>query len=111
MPRRTATSNRKLVGQAGGSGRRPRRLQPAVLDDEVDHLLQALATRQIGEAEGPLAAHAGGVGLHHVEVDVDIRRQIALVDDEEIRAGDGRAAFARDLLALADRDDIERQIG
>ncbi len=106
-----AASNTKLLGQASGSGGRTGGPQPAMLDNEIDDLLQALAARQVGEAEGPFAAHAGGVAFHDVEIDVHIRRKVTLVDDEEVGASDGRAAFPRDLLALTDRDHIERQVG
>src|SRR5687768_15604005 len=58
--------------------------QPAMLDDKIDHLLQALAARQIGKSERPLAAHAGGVALYDIEIDVHIGGEIALVDDQEI---------------------------
>ena len=60
---------------------------------------------------GRLPRMRRGVALHHVEIDVHIGREIALVDDQEIGARDRRPALARDLLALADRDHIERQVG
>ena len=60
---------------------------------------------------GRLPRMRRGVALHHVEIDVHIGREVALVDDQEIGARDAGPALARDLLALADRDDIERQVG
>jgi len=38
-------------------------------------------------------------------------RQILLVDHQKVRAGDARPALARDFLALADRNHIDRHVG
>ncbi len=86
--------------------------EAAILDDEVDDFLKALAAREVGEAEGGrLPRCFAGVALHHVEIDVHIGSEVALVDDEEVGAGDAGAALPWDLLALADRDDVEREVG
>jgi hypothetical protein len=42
-----------------------------------------------------------GIALHHFERSADIGREIDLVDDEEIRAGDARSALRRNLVAAA----------
>src|SRR6185369_7551160 len=60
---------------------------------------------------GPLTTHASRIRRHDLEIGSDIRSEIHLVDDEEIRAGDSRPTLARDLLALAHADDVKRQIG
>jgi hypothetical protein len=40
-----------------------------------------------------------------------MRRQVGLVDDEQIRAGDAGAALARDLLALGHVDHVDGEVG
>src|SRR5437667_62235 len=44
-----------------------RRAQPALRDDEIDDPLGPVAGLQIGEDEGPLAAHSPRVALHDIE--------------------------------------------
>ena len=51
-----------------------------------------------------------GVALHHAEVGAHVRRQVDLVDDEQIRPRDARAALARDLLSFRDVDDIDGRV-
>src|SRR5215471_158661 len=66
---------------------------------------------RVGEDERSGAAHAACVPLHDIEAGTDQRVEIDLVDNKQIRAGDTRAAFARDLVAGDDVDDVDRQIG
>ena len=66
---------------------------------------------QIGEDEGPRAAHALGLALHGFQRRADIGREIDLVDHQKVGAGDARAALRRDLVAGGDVDDVDGQIG
>ena len=56
-------------------------------------------------------AHLSGVALHHVQVGPDVGCEVGLVDDEEVGAGDARAAFAGDLVPCGDIDDVNGQVG
>ena len=85
--------------------------QPTVLDEEVDHLFRPLPRDRSVKPNGRLPRMLAASALHDVEIDVHIGRKVALVDDEEVRTRDARPALARNFLALADRDDIEREIG
>ena len=85
--------------------------EPASGDDEVDDALDPLPCFKVGEDEGALAAHPLGVAVHDFEAGADQRREIDLVDDEEVGAGDAGAAFARDFVAGGDVDHVDRQIG
>src|SRR5215472_11607458 len=85
--------------------------QPALRDDEVDDIVHAFAQLEVGEDEGAGAAHAARVSVHDLEAGADQWGEIDLVDDEQIGAGDPGAAFARDLVAGGDVNDIDRQIG
>ena len=38
-------------------------------------------------------------------------REVDLVDDQQVRSGDSRAALARDLVAAGDVDHVEREVG
>ena len=51
------------------------------------------------------------VALHHLEAGADQRREVDLVDDEQVGAGDAGPALARDLVAGGDVDDVDRQVG
>src|SRR5260221_1940325 len=78
--------------------------------NEPDHLLEAVTGLEIGELERPLATHLLRVVGHDLERGADHRREVDLVDDEEIRLRDARPALARDLVARGDVDDVERQV-
>ena len=56
---------------------------PALLD-EADHGRQARAGLEVGEHERPLAAHLPGVAIHHLKRRADHRREVDLVDDEQV---------------------------
>ena len=64
----------------------------------------------IGPAAGVQRAHAPGVGFHHRQVGADMRREVGLVDDQQVALGDAGPAFARDLLATGDVDHVQRQV-
>ena len=79
--------------------------------NEGRDLIDAFAFAQIGEHERPLPPHPLGVALHHFERGADVGREVDLVDDEEIGAGDAGAALPRDLLAGGDVDHVEGEVG
>jgi hypothetical protein len=79
--------------------------------DKFDHGIDAIAAAQIGEDKRALAAHAFGIGGHHIQIGADVRGQIGLVDNQQIGAGDAGAAFAGDFFTAGDIDDIQREIG
>src|SRR5829696_5339526 len=85
--------------------------EPARLLDEARHRLDALAGAQVREHERPRAPHPSGVLLHDGEARADMRREVDLVDDEKVGAGDPGTALAWDLLAAGDVDDVDRQVG
>src|SRR4029079_9020493 len=49
--------------------------------------------------------------LHHLQRGADMRRQIGLVDDQEIRPRDAGAALGGNLVAGGDVDHVDGQIG
>src|SRR5918994_6524456 len=93
------------AGTSGSFGK------PARLLDEARYRLDALARTQVREHEGSGAPHSRGILLHDGKARADMRREVDLVDDEEIGAGDARPALARDLLAARYVDDVDREIG
>src|SRR5258706_10114601 len=78
--------------------------QHPLLLDELNHLIEAVTGLEIGELEGAFAAHLLRVVGHDLERGADHRRQVDLVDDEEIGLRDARPALARDLVARGDVD-------
>ena len=95
-----------------GSGARfVNSVQHAAFADESDDFRQALTGFHVAEDERTCAALHLGIMRHDVERGADHRRQIDLVDDQQIGLGDARAALARDLLAGCDVDDVEREVG
>src|SRR4051812_12861132 len=105
MEVRRAPTSRKRAGASRTFA------EPAGLLDEARHRLDALARAQIREHERPPAPHPPGVLLHDGEARADMRREVDLVDDEKVGAGDPGTALARDLLAAGDVDDVDRQVG
>lgn len=75
----------------------------AVLDDQVTdpiaQLVHGLLPRA-GEGEhGAAIAGTCGVGDHLVDVDLDAGRQVRLVDDQQVGAGNASSALAGDVRA------------
>ena len=97
------------VARGGISARSPRLRQTGRWQHEGADLLDPPPVPQPGEQERAVAAHAPRVPLHDLERGADMRRQVRLVDDQQVGASDRRAALARDLLAGGDVDDIDRQ--
>ena len=58
--------------------------EPALFLDEARDLFDALAFAQIGEDEGPAAAHPLRLAFHRLQRSPDMRRQIDLVDHQQI---------------------------
>src|SRR5262245_27893983 len=70
---------------------RPRLLATLVeqlLSNPVDDVREAGACLEIREDERAIAAHRLRVARHDVEAGADVRRQIDLVDHQQVRAGD-----------------------
>ena len=69
---------------------------------------------EVGHDEGFEAfgggAHAGGVGVHHVEVGADIGGEVGFVDDEEVAFGNAGAAFAGNFFASGYVDHVDGEI-
>src|SRR5207237_507047 len=74
------------------------RVEQNVVLNPRDYLVEAFTGLEIREHDRLAAADGRGVELHDVEVRPHIRRQIDLVDDEEVAAGDARASLARDFV-------------
>jgi len=85
---------------------RPSDREHPALDDERDDCVQPNARLQIGHHERSFATHARRVVRHHCERCADVRREVGLVDDEQVRLRDAGAALPRDFLAARDVDDV-----
>ncbi len=83
--------------------------------DVGDDVGQAGLGFEVGHDKGFEAfgggAHAGGVGVHHVEVGAHMGGQVGFVDDEEIAFGNAGAAFARDFFASCHIDHVDGEVG
>src|SRR3954470_6923094 len=66
------------------------------------HRVHPGAVQDGGEERGSLAPELPRVSLHDREVGADELGEIHLVDNQELRAGDTRAAFTRHLVASGD---------
>src|SRR5260370_27506698 len=87
-----------------------RRAETAFRLDEADKAVETFALPQIGHDEGPFAAHPSRIGSHLFQRRADMRREVDLVDDEEIRPRDPGAALGRDLVARRDVDAVNPAI-
>src|SRR5258708_248517 len=87
------------------------RSEEAFVFDETDHGIEAVPGLEVGEHEGTVAAHALRVALHDFERVTYHRREIDLVDHEQVGLGDPGAALARNLVARGDVDHVEGEVG
>ena len=62
---------------------------------------------QLVNRNGLLAAHQQRILLHHLEAGADVRREVGLVDDEDVRLRDPGPVLARDLVAGGHVDHID----
>src|SRR5258708_23069380 len=90
--------------------RRGDNLEQALGFYETDDLLQPFAGLEIREHERPLAAHAARIAVHHFQRGADHRREIDLVDHQQIVLGDARAALAPALVPCRHDDYVEREL-
>src|SRR5258706_4782137 len=86
-------------------------LQHALGFDEAHDVGEPLSRLEVREHERPLAAHPARVAVHDLERRPDHRREVDLVDHQQVALGDARAAFARDLVARRDVDHVQGQVG
>ncbi len=66
---------------------------------------------QVGENKGLVSAHFAGVSVHYAQVRPDQGGEVGLIDDQQIRPGDARAALAGNFVTGRDVDDIDGDIG
>ena len=69
----------------------------------------SVAQRDRGHRQ--LAAALGGLADHPLDVGADVRREVGLVDRQQVGAGDARAALARDVVAAGDVDHEDLHVG
>ena len=72
----------------------------------LEHGLGA-AGPQVGEHGRALGTGRGEVAAHALEVGADVRREVDLVDDEQVGLDEPEAALARDVVAGRDVDHVE----
>src|SRR5438552_16645366 len=85
-------------------------LEEELAANPVHHAVGAGSIAKVGEDEGSIAPHPLGVPLHHGEIGADVGREVDLVDDEQIGAGDAGPALARDLVPFGYVDDIDGRV-
>ena len=61
-------------------------------------LIEALLCFEIREDERQVPAHPSAISIHNVEIRADMRRQIDLIDHEQIGTSNSRPALARNLI-------------
>src|SRR6266850_8216405 len=62
------------------------------------HLVEPLSCLEIRKEIGQVAPHSLAVPIHHGQIGSDVRREIDLVDHQEIGSGDSRTTFAWNLI-------------
>src|SRR5689334_13607446 len=90
---------------SAASTARPSDAEQDSCGDRIGDRLHASAGLQVGSNHRLAAAHLPCVGEHAIEIDADMRREIDLVDDQEITAQQTRPALARNVIAAGDIDD------
>src|SRR4030095_1546445 len=97
---------------ARSSCRIPRHLQVEedVLPDQLDHGRDALTGLAVGEDVRLATPHEPRIAVHDLEALSDVRSEIGLVDDQDVRLGDPRAILAGNLVSGSDVDHIDEEI-
>jgi hypothetical protein len=78
--------------------------------EPIDDRRHTGAILEVREQKRPFPAHPFCVPFHHRKVGADVRRQVDLVDHQQIRPRDAGPSLARDLVASGDVNDVESQI-
>src|ERR1700690_1065924 len=107
--RKVRSERPQPLQKAGAGGVSP--LQHPLSDHEVGDRADAGARANAGEHERALTAHLAGVAIHYLQGGAHVRRQIGLVDDQQVGTRDAGAALPRNLVAARDVDDVEGEIG
>ena len=110
LPAATCGDGPTLCGRSGGRLRRAQG-KPTVTFQKLYHSLHTMPRAQACHNIGSGAACALSVSLEQGQIDADIGGKVGLVNHQQVRTGDRRTALAGDLLALADADHIDRQVG
>src|SRR5262249_42695288 len=76
----------------------------------VDYVVQAVTSLEVGEDDRLPVSYGSRVTSHHSKVGSDVRREIDLVDDEQIAAGYAGSALARHLVAAGHVDDVDTHV-
>ena len=81
------------------------------VEDVGDDVIHARAMLDLGEDDRAGTTHGVSVAFHYAEIGAHGGGQIGLVDDQEVGLSDPGTAFAWDLIAAGDIDDINGVIG
>ena len=109
-----------LRQQADVSACENRQLHPAIVSGPAEppwRTMKAaisatpLFSLRLENRNGRGAAHPARIAVHDVEVGADQRREVDLVDHQQVGAGDAGPALARDLLARRHVDHVDREVG
>src|SRR5262245_57367887 len=83
-------------------------VEQQVLHNKIDERGDSLAGLAICEQERLAAAHKVRIAFHDVEARTDVRREISLVDDQDVRLSNPWPVLARDLVTRSNVNDIDK---
>src|SRR4051812_22108431 len=81
------------------------------VQDRLRDLRDSLPMGALCEHDGAGTSHPPSVGLHYRKICADQRREVGLVDHEEVRQRDSGPALARHLVPSGDVDHIDGVVG
>jgi len=81
------------------------------MDGMIDNLIHARTVPDLREDKRAGSAHFPGIALHNAEVRPDGRSQVGLIDDQQVGLRNAGAAFAGNLIASGDVNNINGVIG
>ena len=73
-------------------------LQSTPLDNKAGDCLNPFSCADIGKHKRPFSPHTAAIPVHNSEISSYMRRQINLVDHQQIATGDTGATFTRDFI-------------
>jgi hypothetical protein len=74
------------------------------------YFIHAQSVFHLRKDHRPGASHSMGIALHHAQIRPDGWCQVGLINNQQVRLRDARAAFARNLVTARNVNDVNSKV-